>query len=58
MLELFADLPPDHEYFSQFSFIAPEDLPAYRALLTRADPAQLDRLSAEDRGCCWRRPSS
>ena len=46
MLELFADLPPDHEYFSQFSFIAPEDLPAYRALLTRADPAHLDRLSA------------
>ena len=49
MLELFADLPPDHEYFSQFSFIAPEDLPAYRALLTRADPAHLDRLSHEDR---------
>jgi putative ABC transport system ATP-binding protein len=48
MLELFADLPPDHEYFSQFSFIAPEDLPAYRALLSRADPARLDRLSAED----------
>ena len=46
MLELFADLPPEHEYFSQFSFIAPEDLPAYRALLTRADPAQLERLSA------------
>ena len=26
MLELFADLPPDHDYFRQFSFIAPEDL--------------------------------
>lgn len=49
MLELFADLPPDHEYFSQFSFIAPEDLPTYRALLTRADPAHLDRLPPEDR---------
>jgi hypothetical protein len=48
MLELFADLPPDHEYFRQFSFIAPEDLQAYRNLLTRADPARLDRLSAED----------
>jgi ABC-type thiamine transport system ATPase subunit len=48
MIELFADLPPEHEYFSQFSFIAPEDLPAYRTLLTRADPAQLERLSAED----------
>jgi putative ABC transport system ATP-binding protein len=49
MLELFADLPPDHEYFSQFSFIAPEDLPVYRNLLGRADPNQLDRLSADDR---------
>ncbi|MFZ1430707.1 MAG: ABC transporter transmembrane domain-containing protein [Geminicoccaceae bacterium] len=48
MLELFADLPPDHEYFRQFSFIAPEDLPIYRNLLTRADPARLDSLSAED----------
>ena len=49
MIELFADLPPDHEYFSQFSFIAPEDLPAYRALLSRADPSRLDSLSAEDK---------
>lgn len=49
MVELFADLPPDHEYFRQFSFIAPEDLPNYRAVLARADPANLDRLSAADR---------
>jgi ABC-type Na+ transport system ATPase subunit NatA len=48
MVELFADLPPEHEYFSQFSFIAPDDLPAYRSLLGRADPERLDRLSAED----------
>lgn len=48
MVELFADLPPEHEYFSQFSFIAPDDLPAYRALLGRADPERLDRLPAED----------
>ncbi|MEK0085166.1 ABC transporter transmembrane domain-containing protein [Benzoatithermus flavus] len=48
MIELFADLPPDHEYFRQFSFIAPEDLPTYRALLTRVDGSRLDRLSRED----------
>ncbi len=48
MLELFADLPPEHEYFRQFSFIAPEDLPTYRSLLGRIDPARLDQLSAED----------
>lgn len=49
MVELFADLPPDHEYFRQFSFIAPEELPDYRALLARADPARLDALAAADR---------
>lgn len=48
MLELFADLPPDHEYFRQFSFIAPEDLPTYRALLTRVDTRRLEALSRED----------
>ncbi len=49
MVELFADLPPDHEYFRQFSFISADDLPDYRALVGRADPARLDALSAADR---------
>ena len=49
MVELFADLPPDHEYFRQFSFISADDLPDYRALVTRADPAKLDALSPADR---------
>jgi putative ABC transport system ATP-binding protein len=49
MVELFADLPPDHEYFRQFSFINPDELPDYRALVSRADPAELGRLTAEDR---------
>jgi putative ABC transport system ATP-binding protein len=49
MVELFVDLPPDHEYFRQFSFISADDLPEYRALTSRADPARLDALSPEDR---------
>jgi putative ABC transport system ATP-binding protein len=49
MVELFVDLPPDHEYFRQFSFISADDLPEYRALTTRADPNKLDELSREDR---------
>jgi putative ABC transport system ATP-binding protein len=49
MVELFAELPPDHEYFRQFSFINPDELPEYRALISRAGPAELGRLSAEDR---------
>ena len=27
MVELFADLPADHEFFQQFSFISSEELP-------------------------------
>jgi ABC-type multidrug transport system fused ATPase/permease subunit len=35
MVELFADLPPGHEFFEQFSFISYEDLPEFQALLQR-----------------------
>ena len=31
MVELFADLPPDHEYFTQYSFIGSDDLPELQA---------------------------
>ena len=49
MVELFADLPPDHEYYREFSFIEPDDLPEYRALVARANPERLDDLGAADR---------
>ena len=49
MVELFADLPPDHEYFRQFSFIGADDLPDYRALVGRAEPGRLGDLRQEDR---------
>jgi ABC-type multidrug transport system fused ATPase/permease subunit len=49
MVELFADLPPDHEYFRQFSFISADELPEYRALVSRADPARLEALTPADR---------
>jgi len=49
MVELFADLPPDHEYFRQFSFINPDELPDYRALISRTDAARLDELAQADR---------
>ncbi|MEQ9640642.1 MAG: ABC transporter ATP-binding protein [Alphaproteobacteria bacterium] len=48
MVELFADLPPDHELFQQFSFIAADDLPDFQALLQRADRNNLAALSADD----------
>lgn len=49
MVEIFAELPPDHEYFRQFSFIDAEELPSYRVLLNRADQSRLEALSADDR---------
>jgi ABC-type thiamine transport system ATPase subunit len=33
MTEMFADLPPDHPFFEQFSFIGASDLPEFAAIL-------------------------
>ncbi len=33
MTEMFADLPPEHEFFEQFSFISAGDLPEFAAIL-------------------------
>lgn len=49
MVELFADLPADHEFFAQFSFISPDDLPEFQALVTRADRGGMAGLSEADR---------
>jgi len=49
MVELFADLPSDHEFFGQFSFISPDDLPEFQSLLTRVERLGLDSVSEEDR---------
>ena len=46
MIELFADLPPDHEFFQQYSFIAAADLPVYRSAVAHA--ARGTVLSRED----------
>lgn len=35
MIELFSDLPPDHEFFEQYSFIGASDLPGYAEILAR-----------------------
>lgn len=49
MLDLFADLPSDHEFFSQYSFISSEDLPEFQILIGRADRLGLDGMDLEDR---------
>jgi putative ABC transport system ATP-binding protein len=49
MVELFADLPPDHEFFEQFSFISASDLPEFAAILGRIGEAGTIALAKEDR---------
>ena len=49
MIELFADLPPDHELFQRFSFISADDLPEYQTLVTHTDKDKLSELGGEDR---------
>ena len=49
MVELFADLPPDHEFFEQFSFISASDLPEFAAILGRIGEAGAMALAKEDR---------
>jgi len=49
MVELFADLPPDHEFFQQFAFISSDDLPEFKALLARANKDNLSTLADADK---------
>jgi putative ABC transport system ATP-binding protein len=49
MVELFADLPPGHPFFEQFSFIQAEDLPEYRALLGKLAKNPVASLPQADR---------
>jgi putative ABC transport system ATP-binding protein len=49
MVELFADLPPDHEFFTQYAFISSEDLPDFQILIGRAERLGLVDMASEDR---------
>ncbi len=49
MVELFADLPPDHEFFQQFSFISSDDLPDFQAIIARATVETVAQLPAAER---------
>ncbi len=49
MVELFADLPADHAFFEQFSFISATDLPEFKAILGRIGKGGVAALGKEDR---------
>jgi putative ABC transport system ATP-binding protein len=49
MTEIFADLPPDHPFFEQYSFINASDLPDFKAILSALDGGNIKTLSEEQR---------
>ena len=49
MVELFADVAPDSNLFDQYSFISPEDLPEFRALVTKIGRRSIDVLNERDK---------
>ena len=48
MVELFADLPPGHPFFEQFSFVSADDLPSAQQLLNRVQKSGVDKAAAAD----------
>ena len=49
MVELFADLPPGHPFFEQFSFISAESLPDFQTIVQRVANQGADQLEPMDR---------
>jgi energy-coupling factor transporter ATP-binding protein EcfA2 len=49
MTEMFAGLPPEHEFFEQFSFIDATDLPEFAAILSAAENGGTAALAQEQR---------
>jgi len=48
MVEIFADLPPGHPFFEQFSFIEADELPDFRVLVQRSEKGGAGALPKED----------
>src|SRR5207248_970878 len=49
MTEMFAGLPPEHEFFEQFSFIDANQLPEFAAILTVIENGGLQALDDQQR---------
>jgi putative ABC transport system ATP-binding protein len=56
MVEIFADLPPGHPFFDQFSFIDADDLPDFRGLVAKADKHGTKALDESERLALRRLP--
>src|SRR5947208_3477451 len=49
MTEMFAGLPPEHEFFEQFSFIGAQELPEFATILAAAESGGLGALDNQQR---------
>jgi len=48
-IELFGDLPEDHEFFQQLTFMTADDIPDYQRLIQRLKGVDYAEVSEEDR---------
>ncbi|WP_331376163.1 ABC transporter transmembrane domain-containing protein [Sinorhizobium chiapasense] len=48
VVELFRDLPPDHPFFQQLTFMTAEEIPVYEALLQKVRGRAIDDVSEDD----------
>lgn len=48
-VELFQDLPPDHPFFQQLTFMTADDIPAYQILLQKLQGRGFEAASPEER---------
>ena len=48
-IELFADLPPDHPFFEQLSFMSPDEIPEYQVALARVANQPFEAAAEDDR---------
>ena len=48
-VELFADLPPDHPFFQQLTFMTPDDIPEYQQLLQKLQGKSFEEATDKDR---------
>jgi ABC-type multidrug transport system fused ATPase/permease subunit len=49
MVEIFADVAPDSDLFEQYSFISPEDLPEFEALVSKYNKGKMAAISDGDK---------
>src|SRR5437763_14921959 len=49
MTEMFAGLPPEHEFFEQFSFIGAQELPEFATILAAAESGGVGALDNQQR---------